>query len=99
AYGLTIPIFIGRRSLSLLLSRPYPSPRALHGVAHHRSPLLLRDAVEMLAEGPVSSVCPCRALRDRLPQIGGTRAGEIGPCGPDQLRVVRIARSRLGRAE
>src|SRR4051812_28812841 len=33
-----------------LLLRPYPSTRAFHGVAHHRSPLLLRDAVEMLAE-------------------------------------------------
>src|SRR5688572_31417973 len=89
AYGDTIPIF----NFSFLFSDP--SSRSLHRVAHHRAPLLCRDPIQVLAERPVSSVRSCRAILDRAPQGRGVIAFEVGPRGPDQLRVVRVARARL----
>src|SRR2546426_6509030 len=70
AYGETIPIFKGgaaRRSSFLFPDAP---PRAFHGVAHHRAPLLTRDPVKVLPERPVSSVRSGGAIGDRPAQCG-----------------------------
>src|ERR671936_1241765 len=98
AYGETIPIFIKElvaRSLLLRASGADSATGALYGVAHHRAPLLPRGPVEVLAEGPLAPV----RFRLFCPEGGAELvrggAGKLGPAGPHERSMVRIARSRL----
>src|SRR6266508_1065979 len=106
AYGDTIPILINlwpQGPLPLTARRSShssfpgdPSPRALHRIAHHRAPLLEHDPVQVLAEGPVSSVRSRRAIRDGPPQRRTVGTRELGPRRPDQVRVVSVTGTGLG---
>src|SRR5512142_2883777 len=96
AYGLTIPTFMRASSRSSL---PHPPSSSLHGIAHHRAPLLPRDAVQMLAQRPVSAVGRRRAFEERVTEVLRRTPRELGPGRPDELGVVRVARARLRRAE
>src|SRR5438309_4144440 len=73
--------------------------RALVRVADHRSPLLRRDPVEMLAQGPGPSLRSGRAGADRRPERVDALTGELRPGGADELRVMRVARAGLGDPE
>src|SRR2546428_142133 len=62
---VTAKPLLAHLSLSSLLG--HAAPRALHRIADHGPPLLLRDAVEVLAERPVSSFGSGRAFVDGAP--------------------------------
>src|SRR2546425_4975578 len=95
AYGETMPIFNGGAARRSSLPSPDAPPRAFHGVAHHRAPLLTRDPVKVLPERPVSSVRSGGAIRDRAAQRGAVPALEFRPRRADEPRVVRVARTRF----
>src|SRR5437899_10856441 len=92
AYGETMPIFNGEATRRSSFLFPGAPPRAFHGIAHHRAPLLTRDPVKALPERPVSSVRSGGAIRDRAAKCRTVVAVEIGPRRADELRVVRVAR-------
>src|SRR5206468_1494653 len=91
-----MPIFMRSRSSFLL---PHASRRPFHRIAHHGAPLLTRDAIEVLAERPVSSVWSRGATRDRAAERGAVLTIEIGPRRADKLGVMRVARARLRDVE
>src|SRR5438132_1507944 len=57
------------------------------------------DTIEVLPQRPVSALRLRRAFGDRAAQVGGGAAGVFGPCGADELRVVRVAGAGLGDVE
>src|SRR5438105_8728329 len=98
AYGETMPTFIPRgRSIS---SRSgHATARPPERLPHHRAPLLLRRAVEVLADRPATAVRHRGPLHDRPLQVGRGPPREIGPARPHEVAVMGIAGAGHGDVE
>src|SRR5258706_3121084 len=93
--GSLVDSLVGAKPLLVrsLLLRSHSSPRPLERISHHRAPLLARDAIEMLPEGPVSPVRRRRARFDRRPQVRGAPARIVRPRRPHEPGAMRVARA------